>query len=158
MDRALQLIKHYEGLARLHNGLVYPYTDAAGYATIGYGNRFYQNGTPVAMNDKPISVIDAENLLEFYVDKTRRSVASLLKIAQNSCQIDALTSFAYNLGVNALRDSTLLRKINQGQSSDGITTEFMKWVNAGGKRLAGLVKRRESEALLYQHGTLFFGN
>jgi lysozyme len=58
-------------------------------------------------------------------------------------------SFAYNLGPNALKGSSLLKKVNANTNDLSIKAEFMKWVNAGGKKLAGLVRRREAEAILY---------
>ena len=61
----------------------------------------------------------------------------------------ALVSFAYNLGQNALKNSTLLKKVNANPNDPAIRAEFNKWVNAGGKKLAGLVARRKAEADLY---------
>ena len=67
----------------------------------------------------------------------------------NQNQYDALVSFAYNLGVGALLKSTLFKKLKVNPNDPSIRTEFMRWVNAGGKRLTGLVRRREAEANLY---------
>ena len=64
-------------------------------------------------------------------------------------QFDALVSFAYNLGNGALKGSTLLKKVNANPNDIAIKKEFLKWVNAGGKRLQGLVNRRTEEANLY---------
>ena len=61
-------------------------------------------------------------------------------------QYDALVDFAYNLGLGNLKSSTLLRKIKAGASTKDIQEQFRRWVYAGGKKLAGLVKRREWEA------------
>lgn len=62
-------------------------------------------------------------------------------------QFDALVSFHYNTG--ALGRSTLLRKHNAG-NYDGAAFEFERWVKAGGRQLAGLVRRRAAEAALYE--------
>ena len=64
-------------------------------------------------------------------------------------QFDALVSFAYNLGPNSLKSSTLLKKVNANPSDPTIKDEFLKWTKAGGKVLKGLVLRREAEAALY---------
>ena len=56
--------------------------------------------------------------------------------------------FAYNAGAQNLRTSTLLKKLNAGDYS-GASAEFSKWVNGGGKKLPGLVKRREAERQLF---------
>lgn len=61
-------------------------------------------------------------------------------------QYDALVDFAYNLGLGNLKSSTLLRKIKAGAPVAEIQAEFRRWVYAKGKKLKGLVKRREWEA------------
>jgi lysozyme len=68
-------------------------------------------------------------------------------ITQN--QFNALVSFAYNLGAQSLKGSTLLKKVNANPNDPTIAVEFLKWVNAGGRKVAGLVRRREAEANLY---------
>jgi GH24 family phage-related lysozyme (muramidase) len=65
-------------------------------------------------------------------------------------QFDALVSFAYNVGPANLKSSTLLKKHRAGDYI-GAAVEFLKWTHAGGKRLAGLVKRRSAEAALYSN-------
>jgi lysozyme len=60
-----------------------------------------------------------------------------------------VTSFAYNVGVGALGDSTLLKKLKVNPNDPAIRDEFMKWVYAGGVVLPGLVTRRKAEADLY---------
>ncbi len=62
-------------------------------------------------------------------------------------QFDALVSFHYNTG--AIARATLTR-LHLAGNYDGAAAEFGKWVNAGGRRLAGLVRRREAEAALYR--------
>ena len=61
-------------------------------------------------------------------------------------QYDALVDFAYNLGLGNLKSSTLLRKIKEGAPTGDIQEQFRRWVYAGGKKLKGLVRRREWEA------------
>ena len=61
-------------------------------------------------------------------------------------RFDACADFCFNLGVDAFRGSTLLKKIRQGATVAAVQGEFRRWVYAGGKRLEGLVKRREWEA------------
>ena len=64
-------------------------------------------------------------------------------------QFDALVSFTFNLGAGSLKDSTLRRKHNEGDY-EGAANEFKRWVNAGGVKLTGLVRRRAAEAELYR--------
>jgi lysozyme len=51
--------------------------------------------------------------------------------------------------MGALQKSTLLKLVNSNPSSPQIRNEFMKWINAGGKPLNGLIRRRKAEADLY---------
>lgn len=58
-----------------------------------------------------------------------------------------ISDFSYNLGLERLKTSTLRRKVNGGVWEDA-RRELRKWVNGGGRRLPGLVLRREAEAAL----------
>jgi GH24 family phage-related lysozyme (muramidase) len=59
-----------------------------------------------------------------------------------------MVSFAYNLGVNALGTSTLLKKHLAGDYK-GAQAEFLRWNKANGRVLTGLTKRRQQESALY---------
>ena len=61
----------------------------------------------------------------------------------------ALISFAYNVGVNAMATSTLIKKHRAGDYA-GAAAEFARWNKASGKVLAGLTKRRAAEAAVYR--------
>jgi GH24 family phage-related lysozyme (muramidase) len=77
-----------------------------------------------------------------------RDVASALGDAPTSQhQFDALVSFHYTTG--AIAKATLTRRHKAGEF-EAAAAEFGKWVNAGGTRLRGLVRRREAEAALYR--------
>ena len=115
------------------------YRDAAGVPTIGYGHT-----KGVRMGDR-ISEYYARELLRQDVDEVWRQVAAL-GICQTQGQADALTSLAFNIGTRRLRRSTLVKLIRRGADADAIRKVWMRWVYAGGKRLEGLVKRREWEA------------
>ena len=73
--------------------------------------------------------------------------SSRFAIAQN--QFDALVDFAYNAGLGSFQRSTLLRLVNQG-SFAAAAVEFGKWVDAGGKVIDGLVRRRAAEAAMFK--------
>jgi lysozyme len=79
-------------------------------------------------------------------------IDDLVKVTITDEQKGALCDFAYNLGITALSNSTLLRKLNSGDSS-GAANEFGKWVKAGGVVLPGLVKRRDAERALFLLGS-----
>lgn len=65
-------------------------------------------------------------------------------------QFDALLSFAFNVGLGALRGSTLWRKARRDPSDPTIPAEFGRWVYGGGARLPGLESRRRTEAEMWQ--------
>ena len=115
------------------------YKDAAGVPTIGYGHT-----KNVRMGDR-ISEYWAKEMLREDIEEAEWQVKEL-KVARTEGQLDALTSFVFNLGIGRLKESTLLETIRRGGSKAAITREFKKWVYADGKKLPGLVKRREWEA------------
>lgn len=137
------LIKKYEGFRAK------PYLCPAKVPTIGYGATYYPDGRKVKLTDSAISEGFATNLLEVMLTPYEKAVDSFCRddISQN--QFDALVSFAYNLGITALKNSTLLKKVNANPNDKTIKNEFLKWVNAGGKKLQGLVNRRTEESELY---------
>ena len=141
--RGLEVIKKHEGFRSK------PYLCPAGVPTIGYGNTFYPDGVKVAMQDKPLSKDMADLLLALVVKDFEVGVNKYVQSNINQNQFDALVSFAYNLGLGALKKSTLLKKVNANPCDATIVNEFMKWNKAGGKVLNGLTKRRHDEATLY---------
>lgn len=114
------------------------YVDAAGVWTIGYGHT-----KNVRQGDK-ISEYWAKELLMQDVAEVERQVKAL-GVAKTQGQFDALVSFAFNLGIDNLKRSTLLKCIREGRSMREIKRQFMRWVVAGGKRLKGLERRRAWE-------------
>ena len=79
----------------------------------------------------------------------------LIRVPLEDGHFNALVSFAFNLGAGALQRSRLRRKVNREEHS-AVPAEFQRWVWAGGRRLKGLVRRREAKAVLDaggRHGT-----
>lgn len=139
----IDFIKRWEGFRSK------PYRCQAGVATIGYGATYYEDGRRVAMTDSEITEVRAEMLLANLLKTYEKAVDSFTRDDLNQFQFDALVSFCYNVGVQALKDSTLLKKVNLDPNDKLISKEFMKWVNANKKRSEGLVKRRQKEAEYY---------
>jgi lysozyme len=140
----LNIIKKYEGF------MASPYKCPAGIPTIGYGATYYPNGVKVKLTDKPITLKEADTLLLNMVKHYEQGVDSFTTDLVSQNQFDALVSIAYNIGVNALKNSTLIKKVNADPSDKTIRAEFMKWNKGGGKVLPGLTKRRTEEANLYE--------
>ena len=135
-QQGLDLIKKYEGL-RLE-----AYKCPAGVWTIGYGH------TKGVVKGTKISKEEAEELLKQDVSIVELQVVNTVGKLK-ACKIDALVSFAYNVGVAAFRNSTLCRKVKANSDDPAIRNEFGKWVYAGGKKLQGLERRRKEEADVY---------
>jgi lysozyme len=136
------LIKKYEG-CRLK-----AYKCPAGVWTIGFGH------TGNVIEGQVITQAQADALFDKDVQKFVDGVNKLVKVEINQNQFDALVSFAYNLGIGALKKSTLLQYVNKKQF-DKAANEFDRWNKADGKVLKGLVNRRNSEEALFEEEALF---
>ncbi len=140
-NKGLELIKEFEGFSSV------AYLCSAKKVTIGYGNTFWEDRTPVKMGDQ-ISKERAETLLKHVVDNFSVAVEVDIKIEVTQNQFDALVSLAYNIGLGAFKNSTLLRQLNRGNFV-GASQEFLRWDKSNGKPLLGLTRRREREKLLF---------
>lgn len=143
IDLAVQVAA---ALARRFEGLyLSPYLCPAGVPTIGYGATYYEDGSAVLLTDAPITRERAEALLLWMV-RTRYlpAVVRLCPGVDSPERLAALIDFTFNLGTGNLQASTLRRRVNAGRWDD-VPTEFRRWVRAAGRRLRGLVMRREAE-------------
>ena len=134
-ERCIAAIKDFEGFRPR------AYEDVVGVWTVGYG---------MATGTKPDDITT-----EFQADQVLRArlqtIAAFLTRAwpptrpmMTQGQCDALADFAFNLGVNALRNSTLWREVQLGNLV-AASEEFPKWCHAGGVELEALQKRRAVE-------------
>ena len=141
-DMGLSLIKSFEGFSSK------PYLCPAGVPTIGYGATYYPDGRRVTMQDRPVSEADATDMLRSMLASYEAGVSRYVLVPVTQGQFDALVSFAYNVGLSALKDSTLLRLVN-ARDYAGAAAQFARWNRAGGKVLPGLTRRREAERKLF---------
>lgn len=149
LELAAELCRRFEGFRSA------PYLCPAGVPTIGYGSTYYANGRKVSLQDRPMSEPDARALLmaelmHTYAPGVVRNCPGLLPLAileNNWGKLNAITDFAYNLGVGRLQTSTLRRKLNE-RDWEGAKEQLMLWVRGGGRVLPGLVARRKAETLL----------
>ena len=127
--------------------------------TIGYGNTFYADGSPVKQGDK-ITIEQAKRLFEVILTRFENMASKAIKSNVNSNQFSAFVSALYNIGPGSSQKSglirlkngnpsTLLSKINSNPKDPTIRDEFMKWVSAGTPFENGLRRRRTAEANLY---------
>jgi lysozyme len=136
-ERGLDLIKHHEGCC------MEAYQDAVGIWTIGYGHTRGVLAGDTCMQEH------ANTWLVEDVQVAERCIDAVVTVPLSQNEFDALCSFTFNLGCQALRKSTLLRKLNEGDRI-GALEEFHRWNLAGGKMLAGLTARREDERALFE--------
>jgi len=73
----------------------------------------------------------------------------MINVPLDQNQFDALCSWVFNLGPTNLQSSTLLKVLNEGKY-DEVPDQIVRWNKAGGQVLAGLVKRRQAEADLFE--------
>jgi lysozyme len=141
------LIKAFESCMRAVPGGFQAYLDPVNVLTIGWGHT-NDNGRQF---DASTIWSRADCDTEFVNDMGTfvAAVNSLVKVPINQDQFDALVSFAFNLGAESLKTSTLLKKLN-ARDFAGAAQEFQRWNKAAGRVLPGLTRRRASEALLFQ--------
>lgn len=136
-QEGLALIKKFEG-CRLK-----AYRCSANVLTIGYGH------TGGVKEDDTISQPEADELLEKDIAKFEEYVNDNVIVELKQHQFDALVAWTFNLGPGNLRESTMLKKLNNGDY-ESVPFEMRRWNKAGGKTLDGLIRRRNAEALLFQ--------
>ena len=140
--QAINLIKHFEGFRAC------TYRCPAGIKTIGYGTtnpRYAKDGATVTQ-------AEAERILAADLVVYEIAVSQLLKgHIVKQARFDALVCFTYNVGLHALKNSTLLKKYLAGDVN-GAAQEFYRWNKANGKELQGLTRRRKAEAHLFITG------
>lgn len=132
LDQLYILIRRFEGCRLM------PYICPAGVWTCGWGST-----GPDVVPGVPWTQERADKRLQMDAEKFARATRALCPFLDGD-QLCAIADFAYNLGTGRLKSSTLRRKLNAGDI-DGAANELRKWVNGGGRRLPGLVLRREVE-------------
>lgn len=152
----LTITRHYEGYARE------PYLCPAGVWTIGYGHT-----EGVSAKSSPVNTEEAEQLL---VTDLSLAAAAVLRhagpalsksasLAEAYRRLVALTSWTFNLGEGNLRSSTMLKRI-KALDWDAAASEMLRWdkarVNGKAVTLAGLTKRRKTEAHYFKTGEVLF--
>lgn len=120
-----------------------PYADYKQYS-VGYGT--YAGPYPGPVPNIRLTEAQAHDRLMADLKKREQSIKPRLKVKLNNNQYGALMSFAFNLGVG--HAYTIIDLLNQGKNAEA-TTQMLKYVNAGGKRLQGLVNRRNAEVELF---------
>jgi lysozyme len=136
----LQLIKSFEGCRlEAYNDPLKP-----GLWTIGFG----MTG-PGIHQGITITQEEAEEMLLQRLAAFEKGVEAALKVPVTENQFSALVCFAYNVGLGSLKQSLLLNCVNHHNFADA-AKQFLRWDHAGGKVVAGLLRRREAEKALFE--------
>ena len=141
-ERGIETVKSFEGLS------LKMYVCAGGVVSCGYGATTGSDGRPFSLDMEPVTEAVADDLLGRDLEASERWVDSLVKKPLSEIQFSALVSFTFNVGAGEFQHSTLRMKLNRGEYQNA-ADEFPKWRRAGGRILAGLVRRRAAERALF---------
>lgn len=131
----LSLVKSFEGL------YLSSYYCPSNVLTIGWGHT-----GPDVQEGMRITEAQAEAFLRQDMQKFEKAVLELIEVDLSQYQFDALVSFSFNCGSNALRTSTMRRRLNEREAVCVVLREELpKWVNGSTGPLPGLVRRRQAE-------------
>ena len=145
-----------------------PYRCSAAIWTVGWGHAMYadqlslpnvrkEGYTGLLRSDYQLKEGDnrvwtKDELVELFkvdIDSFERGVLRLSpNLVGHQSKFDSVVSFAYNAGLGNYQRSTIRMKVNRGDW-EGAAEAFMSWTKAGGKEVAGLVKRRKAEKALF---------
>ena len=128
------------------------YRCPSGKLTVGFGH------TKGVTHETQVSRDEAEELLREDLREAGEKVSMLITVPLNDNQFAALSSFVFNFGPLALLQSTLRKKLNQGEY-DAVPEQLKRWTKArhphSGEMvdLPGLIRRRAAEAELWSTPT-----
>jgi GH24 family phage-related lysozyme (muramidase) len=145
-----------------------PYRCSAAIWTVGWGHAMYpdqlslpnlrkEGYTGLIRSDYQLKgednrVWSKEELVDLFKVDINSFERGVLRLSPNlvghQSKFDAIVSFAYNAGLGNYQRSTIRMKVNRSDW-DGAAEAFMSWTKAGGKEVAGLVKRRKAEIALF---------
>ena len=137
-----------------------PYLDDAGKWTIGYGHviRPHEKKTLYKLTEPQAELLLDQDCdpVELYLD----AIQSNFKIQLNQHQFDGLVTLAFNIGLRAFEDSTLLKFVRAGDF-ESAAAEFDRWIyitktgRGGVKRKVrsrGLMNRRRMDRAIFERG------
>ena len=136
---AMLILPHFEGSEPK------PYLDPVGIPTVCVGHTGNVNMEHVYSKE------ECDTLLRGDLGIAFNAIDKYVHVPLGDATRAALASFIFNVGVDAFRKSTLLRRLNVGEGVEACP-ELKRWVYAGGRKLPGLVKRRSVEAALCAEG------
>lgn len=149
--KGLDLLAQWEGIE------LKMYKDVAGLPTIGIGHLLTQDelsSGKIFIQDKVARYADGLTkqqviqLLSQDVENVEQFVTDQVQVDLKPHQFDTLVSFAFNVGNGAFKNSTLLKVLNKGLH-DEVPNQLARWVYSGGRKIQGLINRRNNEINLW---------
>lgn len=118
-----------------------------GIYDVGYGHVIHRSEHPLTITRE-----QAHEWLVGVLNDIDEQVRAMVTVPIADHEREALVSFAYNVGVKALGNSTLLAHINSNDF-ESAAKQFGRWNKASGKMIMGLVKRRAAERDMFESGS-----
>jgi lysozyme len=142
-DEGLHVLKYYES-CRLE---AYPDPATGGEPiTIGWGSTY----PGLKLGDTVTQAMADELLADRLAEEFEPGIETLLARPALQHQFDAMVCWAYNVGLGAAKQSTLMRLFNTGASDEAVADQFLRWDKAAGKSMWGLRRRRSAERALFR--------
>jgi len=136
-----------------------PYLDVAGLETVGCGHLLTADeqrtgvlsiaGVAVSYRARALTAREIDQLLAQDLAACERALTDAVQVELAPHQADALLSWVFNVGITAMRHSTLLSHLNAGDL-DAVPDELRRWNRAGGHVIRGLTARRERECACWE--------
>jgi lysozyme len=136
-DKGIDLIQDLEGTRYV------AYYDGGGVLTNGVGHTGKDVFEGQRVKEDQVKAWLQEDVIE-----AEDAVNSLVKVELTQNQFDALVSFVFNIGSEAFSESTLLKRLNEG-NYEGAAKQFPRWNKDNGKTISGLTKRRLLEQSVF---------
>ncbi|KAJ2803367.1 hypothetical protein H4R21_002059 [Coemansia helicoidea] len=146
----MSLVEQWEGF------VARPKPDPIGLPTVGYGHLCQQSNCAEVKYSFPLTRATAESLLADDIPKYTSCLASAIsdRVVLNDNQWAALASWTFNVGCGNVKTSTLVKRLNNGESPNTVAEqELPKWRMAGGQVMQGLVNRRKAEVELFKEAS-----
>lgn len=156
-NNGLKFIAKWEGTGPVRDGRYFVYKDVAGLSTVGHGHLLTKDelsSGKITINissvryHEGLSKTQVLQLLDQDVDIAEQAVNFHVTTSISQNQFDVLVSFTFNVGVGAFAKSTLLKRLNHNLY-DQVPDQLLRWTRAGGRKVKGLVNRRNAEAALW---------
>lgn len=144
-DAGIAVLKRWEGLPGGWPALV-AYKDTGGVWTIGYGHTKGVTERSICTKDQ------AEQWLRDDLAAAEKCVAGAVTVPLGDNQFAALCLFVFNVGVEAFKNSTLLKLLNGGNYAS-VPGQLLRWTHDNGKVVQGLINRRNAEIELWHRTT-----